>query len=46
VNTVFMDGAVRPIQDAIDIEVWRALGTRGQEPGVLGERDRQLFQRR
>ncbi len=33
VNAAFMDGSVRPIDDAVDLWVWRAMGTRsGGEP--------------
>ena len=38
VNTLWMDGSVRPIVDDIDLRVWRALGTRaGGEPQSLIE---------
>jgi prepilin-type N-terminal cleavage/methylation domain-containing protein/prepilin-type processing-associated H-X9-DG protein len=38
VNTLWMDGSVRPIVDDVDLRVWRALGTRaGGEVQTLGE---------
>jgi prepilin-type N-terminal cleavage/methylation domain-containing protein/prepilin-type processing-associated H-X9-DG protein len=40
VNCLMMDGSVRDINQSIDLEVWRALGTRAgplSEAGALGE---------
>jgi prepilin-type N-terminal cleavage/methylation domain-containing protein/prepilin-type processing-associated H-X9-DG protein len=38
VNVVFGDGATRFVNSSIDLELWRALGTRsGHEPSSLGD---------
>ena len=33
VNVALMDGSARSIRDNVDLEVWRALGTRNRKPG-------------
>ncbi len=33
VNTVFMDGSVQSVSDSVDVDVYRALGTRAGPPG-------------
>ncbi|MBN1591379.1 MAG: DUF1559 domain-containing protein [Pirellulales bacterium] len=33
VNVAMMDGSVRPVEESIELPVWRALGTRQRQPG-------------